>query len=206
MAQAKRGFTLIELLIVVAIIGILAAIAVPNFLNAQTRAKVSRIYADQRSYATAMESYFLDNNNYPLERDCSCTYIQYAKGLTTPVSYIGSIDLPDPFRQPPSKFASSCPDWKGTYHYVNYNGFWGPCVYGGWHPKAFVIMSYGPDKHQDGAEHIIRCWKFPTSCGPDTPINGNPMNLVYTSSNGLISGGDIARTGGDSGAPTLLGG
>jgi prepilin-type N-terminal cleavage/methylation domain-containing protein len=60
-----KGFTLIELLIVVAIIAILAAIAVPNFLEAQIRSKVSRVKADQRSLATALESYFIDNNAYP---------------------------------------------------------------------------------------------------------------------------------------------
>jgi prepilin-type N-terminal cleavage/methylation domain-containing protein len=60
-----KGFTLIELLIVVAIIAILAAIAVPNFLEAQIRSKVSRIKADQRSVATALESYYVDNNTYP---------------------------------------------------------------------------------------------------------------------------------------------
>jgi len=62
----KKGFTLIELLIVVAIIAILAAIAVPNFLEAQTRAKVARVKNDQRSLATAIETYYLDNNTYPL--------------------------------------------------------------------------------------------------------------------------------------------
>ena len=60
----KKGFTLIELLIVVAIIAILAAIAVPNFLEAQTRAKVSRSKADIRSIAIAIEAYRLDNNKY----------------------------------------------------------------------------------------------------------------------------------------------
>src|SRR6478609_11262839 len=58
------GFTLIELLIVVAIIAILAAIAVPNFLEAQTRAKISRAKADMRTTVTALESYVVDWNNY----------------------------------------------------------------------------------------------------------------------------------------------
>jgi prepilin-type N-terminal cleavage/methylation domain-containing protein len=60
-----KGFTLIELLIVVAIIAILAAIAVPNFLEAQVRSKVSRAHSDMRSLATAIESYMVDNNKFP---------------------------------------------------------------------------------------------------------------------------------------------
>lgn len=60
----KRGFTLIELLIVVAIIAILAAIAVPNFLQAQTRSKVARTYTDMRTLATALEEYAVDYNRY----------------------------------------------------------------------------------------------------------------------------------------------
>ena len=63
--KRRTGFTLIELLIVVAIIAILAAIAVPNFLEAQIRSKVSRVKTDHRSIATALESYYIDNNQYP---------------------------------------------------------------------------------------------------------------------------------------------
>jgi prepilin-type N-terminal cleavage/methylation domain-containing protein len=60
-----KGFTLIELLIVVAIIAILAAIAIPNFLEAQIRSKVSRVKADERSLSIGLESYYVDNNDYP---------------------------------------------------------------------------------------------------------------------------------------------
>jgi type II secretion system protein G len=63
-----KAFTLIELLIVVAIIAILAAIAVPNFLEAQTRAKISRAKSDLRSITTALEAYAVDNNVYPTKR------------------------------------------------------------------------------------------------------------------------------------------
>jgi general secretion pathway protein G len=61
----QKGFTLIELLIVVAIIGIIAAIAIPNLLNAIDRGKQKRTMADLRSVGTACEEYAIDNSFYP---------------------------------------------------------------------------------------------------------------------------------------------
>ena len=101
---------MIELLIVVAIIAILAAIAVPNFLDAQVRSKVSRVKSDFRSIATGIESYAADHNKAP--RSVHTTiypsdaahypgepYVRNVLwwGLSTPIAYITRVDYIDPF-------------------------------------------------------------------------------------------------------------
>src|SRR5438046_4161447 len=79
MTRKQKGFTLIELLIVVAIIGILAAIAIPNLLTAMQRSKQKRTMADMRTIATAWEARATDLNKYN------------ASGITVPTS---SVDIP----------------------------------------------------------------------------------------------------------------
>jgi prepilin-type N-terminal cleavage/methylation domain-containing protein len=87
--ELKSGFTLIELLIVVAIIAILAAIAVPNFLEAQVRSKVARVYADLRTLQTGLEAYRVDYNRYPI--DYGYEERRTWSQITTPVAYLTSI-------------------------------------------------------------------------------------------------------------------
>ncbi len=64
MSRLRRGFTLIELLIVVVIIGILAAIAIPKFATTKGKANAAKLKSDLRNLATAEEAYFYDNNTY----------------------------------------------------------------------------------------------------------------------------------------------
>src|SRR5215207_365439 len=61
--NAKKGFTLIELLIVVVIIGILAAIAIPKFANTKEKAYYAAMKSDLRNLVTAQEAYFSDHQN-----------------------------------------------------------------------------------------------------------------------------------------------
>ncbi len=62
--MSKKGFTLIELLIVVVIIGILAAIAIPKFANTKEKAVLASMKTDLRNLVTAQEAFYFDNSDY----------------------------------------------------------------------------------------------------------------------------------------------
>lgn len=183
MERRRTGFTLIELLIVVAIIGILAAIAVPNFLNAQVRAKVSRAKADLRSIRTAMEMYVVDNNAPILDPaliDNMQGGMDVWKQLTTPVAYTNGSAFTDPF-VPETNPHTSTAGWEsvadGVYHYRNVE----------WQRK---VNNQGAANNADTtARYLAR------SPGPDRWYITSPQRLTtwmaYDSSNGLVSIGDI---------------
>ncbi len=184
--KRSDAFTLIELLIVVAIIGILAAIAVPNFLNAQIRAKVARAEADQRSIGTALEAYQLDNNAYPIGQAQPGDGFGLDK-LTSPTPYMSSLPT-DPF------------EFKGE---VTAGGF-------GWFPA--VIPNYVYLYHKGGSQSLSRDYFYnigqlqsPNAAPPRIvdkwqlrslgPNGQGDYALAYDPSNGLNSIGDICRFG-----------
>lgn len=80
--RAVRGFTLIELLIVVVIIGILAAIAIPKFANTKEKAYISAMKSDLRNLVTAQESYFSDYVTYTTAMG---TYFMASPGVTVSI-------------------------------------------------------------------------------------------------------------------------
>ena len=84
----RKGFTLIELLIVVVIIGILAAIAIPKFANTKAKAYVTAMKADLRNMVTAEEAFFSDSSKY----STSLTAINFKQstGVGTPVITTGA--------------------------------------------------------------------------------------------------------------------
>ena len=179
--SGRCAFTLIELLIVVAIIGILAAIAVPNFMNAQTKAKISKAYSDIRSLAMANEMYALDNGGgYPPESESNAYERPRVQAglfyLTTPISYIGSIPE-DPFVPPNNDSGTPRLYETGVQrHWPN--------------PKylAYVMFTIGPDGSENGLYSA-------------TPFTGaqrrSGQGNTYAASNGLKSIGDIFWYGGN---------
>lgn len=193
----RRAFTLIELLIVVAIIAILAAIAVPNFLEAQVRSKVSRVKADMRSLATALESYAVDNNHYPLFIPPGYTgdiwLIPWNQRLqpilTTPIAYMTSIPN-DPFKHHIQSFdAMGNPQTPNTslvdqrnfvYNRGDQHIYPDAAEFHG--RKNWNLISAGPDNNLEGMSYA-----------PKDEIMGTPGSNIYDPTNGTQSMGDVYR-------------
>lgn len=185
--RKNSGFTLIELLIVVAIIGILAAIAVPNFLNAQLRAKVSRAQSDLKAIGTALEMYNLDHNGYPGGEGLWASGTKWWQRhtyrfhvLTTPISYIASVPI-DPFQtHEPQRLNSNLGDiWDGGYVYDEAKRPGGGLPTMKLYGEGFQYAARSPGPALNWAGHIS---------------HGNRV-IGYHPSNGLISDGIIAVLG-----------
>lgn len=193
-----KGFTLIELLIVVAIIGILAAIAIPNFLQAQMRAKVARAQSELRTVALGFETYMVDNSVYPYDIDSRGWPWYVTDILTTPIDYVSAASgLVDPFRLGVTTYGSV----GERYRYVNIMSNeppnpWPPCPF----PGPYYTRWFGSITAQQAADFRYRHgeWRI-SSAGPDhgasflgTDFMGDL--LVYDPTNGTISTGDVVRS------------
>jgi prepilin-type N-terminal cleavage/methylation domain-containing protein len=193
------AFTLIELLVVVAVIGVLAAIAVPNFMEAQTRAKISRVYSDFGTMRVATYSYSTDHSLYPRmtwgSRPFFDSYGHTISGIgtpvvvpisgtmgywmTTPVAYLTRFDFMDPFTGPNGHVQADARlytyhDWRTLDALTNVHKVGYVPQYPEWFKHAFggwAMMSLGPNL--------------------DTGQNYVTFHLVYDASNGTISDGNI---------------
>jgi len=207
--RPQGGFTLIELLIVIAIILILIAIALPNFLEAQIRSKVARVKADLRTHSTAMESYFLDFGMYP--HDTQLGNLE----LTTPIKYLVNVPM-DPFgisytkSGNPQQISGLTRDFykigtgaidkcdRGGVRNNNctrtlpFNGSTEPWDNYGVKRDIYVVASWGPNQ----ADPFGEIGSFPY------PLGGGDGWIVYSPTNGTKSLGGLVRVGGSRLFPT----
>ncbi len=213
----KHGFTLIELLIVIAIILILIAIALPNFLEAQIRAKVSRTNSDLRAYEIALESYNVDWKHYPWPMCCKNPGVRPGRNgwpdvahcwqtvnlleLTTPNKFISSVNRQDVFSTDVGETQGL---WLNSGYYT-----YQPYMLGGWflnnvdsatakriQREAWCLLAWGPSQHHPTTStgQVIPV-HFP-DWGPSTRGGLGWGDVVYSPTNGTVSNGIIYRCGG----------
>lgn len=207
-AVAPRAFTLVELLVVVSVIAVLAAVALPNFLEAQARAKVVAAQAGAKAVADALEAYAVDNGAYPVTRGVAGDPLALLgdvqlRVLTTPVAYLGPGAFRDPFgtiqlsQQPVRRrSADDFPELQAPnprrsllyYHYPSLAArfriaeldLFGACV-----------LSIGPDVRDSfGAFRPFSAEFMDTFL--ETGMT-SPVDFIYDPTNGTVSSGDIPR-------------
>lgn len=167
-----------------AIIAILAAIAVPNLLEAQTRAKVARTKADLRTTAVALESYATDSNAYPPN-------LQLLP-LSTPVAYLTSSAVPDVFANPKGSpligyleaRAASEVSFLESFHVTGTTEDERAELAS----HRFIIFSNGPDRIDEALESPNR------SFDDVVRAPGADLGYFYDPTNGTVSRGDVMRS------------
>ena len=201
-----RGFTLIELLIVVAIIAILAAIAIPNFLEAQMRSRIIKTIANMKTCHDAIQIYVVDNNQLPMAKD---TYVytdftwmidhlmiegdrrtHMGIPLTTPVAYLSSIPY-DPFN---SHYGGSFTSRLKRMSFV-FSGV----------PKGGELLRVWENQQAFAPFMGVARWTFlMESAGPDYVWHNNSLEgWFYDPTNGTISCGQIVLFEGPAVYPSI---
>ncbi len=188
----KKGFTLIELLIVIAIILILIAIALPNFLEAQIRARVTKAKGDLRTVGIAMDSYYLDFGMYPPDHDPS-TLTPGEAGLfqlTSPIQYITTLPT-DVFNSGDAGFNQSGDEVR--WFEMASTGV-APVISRAVRPQinAFAVYSVGPDSGENFNDNDN--WPYQ---GETFPCPTTLGYLNYSPTNGTKSVGDLVQAGGE---------
>jgi type II secretion system protein G len=201
----RRAFTLIELLIVVLIIAILAAIAIPNFMEFQTRAKVSRAKSDIRSIIIGMEAYRVDEGAYPIYTNGALHHWgtgEVLHQLSTPIAYLTNI--------PRDVFALN-----HAYVYDSGKGGLGSVEFASWTETfhyhvsdmlsnrtkdCYIISSIGPDQEYGYGKWGSSLGWYASQWLMEKATSSTPwtwaddpqcLSVIYDPTNGTVSWGDI---------------
>ncbi|MCA9446403.1 MAG: prepilin-type N-terminal cleavage/methylation domain-containing protein [Candidatus Omnitrophica bacterium] len=203
--RSNQAFTLLELLIVIAIILILIAIALPNFLQAQTRAKVTKAQAEMRTVATALNAYQIDYREYPLTRHdhdqvmhmtgaMRMPFVPYS--LTTPVAFIQDVPLdvfkPRVMLDHKHSFiyvnSGNTPDAQIREFKIRVDGY--PTTAGS--SPQFGLLSAGPDNEYGSMQMLMAEGPPPRYM---MMFSDSQSQIQYAPTNGTKSSGDIVQFG-----------